>query len=150
MEKGLRRKFLSLLADRYRSKTAFKSVATEMVGTTFPSAISLPAVYLAKAPESHELETNVSKKIAMLFDLIIGLSAPVDCDLVKSDLIDEAEEVLMDALKDSAFRSFIQLIEVLSIDASATALYDVGIQQPVLPPYGVVRIRFQATMSYNL
>lgn len=149
MEKGLRRKYLVMLADKFKACPTFKQTRIEMVGQTFPSGIIMPAAFISRSTEQLGYETDTTVLNHMFVDVILAVQAAQDVDLVKSDATDAAEELVMSMLLDSAVRSFVTLVTVVAVDASPTALFEFGMQQAILPPFGVVRMKTQVDFSYK-
>jgi hypothetical protein len=148
MEKGKRKKILNLVAETIRDTLYFGRVVADPPGDPFPTALELPSVNVIRGLEPLSDLTNKDKHSEFGFETVVVVQADEDLELVKCDAQDVIEEALMNLQTDSAFTALAVMIKVDSADPTPRALADLGLTQPILPPFGVIRMRGRVLFDY--
>jgi len=108
MQKGLRRKLLTLYADAFRTRPYFKSVLLHQPFLPFPIAEKLPAILIPVMPSDLRDETSNDRQNDFRISptvIVWSSSAGDELDLLKCDAADQVEEALITLGRSASFQS---------------------------------------------
>lgn len=149
MEKGIRKQLLNMIISKYEEKPKFKRVIDGLPNAqTFPNANNLPEVYIGLSPSPLAPLTNQHYETDFGIEVIGALLESKNLSTALVDLQDDLEEILFSLMLDSTFQSLATLIKVNQADPSPLSLAPLGYRNPILPPFGVLRISAAINLRY--
>jgi hypothetical protein len=151
MQKGLRRKLLTLYADAFRTRPYFKSVLLHQPFLPFPIAEKLPGILIPVMPSDLRDETSNDRQNDFRISptvIVWSSSAGDELDLLKCDAADQVEEALITLGRSTSFQSEFSQLRVDRVDPTPLALMPWGIPAvAIIPPYGA--IRFDTVVDFH-
>lgn len=142
-----RRQILRQVQAAIEKRKYFSSVRVQMPPA--PPANRDREVYITRIPEQREEFTAAEVESVFRFAVVALVSSNDDIDLLKSDAEDRLEEALMSLQTDSAFRAIADIIAIDSVDPGPLALFPLGIEGPVVPPEGAIRLDVRTQFTYT-
>lgn len=150
MDTSIRRKLMVMVGGCLADTMYFNSVYYESPPDSFPSALEAPAAYIVRNTESLEDFTDSEKRSVFGFDVIAVVHESNELELVKTDAEDAIEQALMALQVVADFNALFEMVKVESADPTPMALADLGHSVPVMPPFGVVRMKCHVSFSYTV
>ena len=150
MTKGKRKQIFNLLKGKFDAQPKYKEVIAQLPdAATFPNANTLPSIHIVKSLEPIQPMTAREHESFMGFEAIGALMASDNLTLAQCDFEDEMEETIMSLQHDNDFLAVATQVLITQADCTPLSLAPLGIINPVLPPFGVVRITGHFVFYYE-
>jgi len=137
----------NLLHEAFENDPYFQAVESGI--PVPPPTSSLPAVHLVLGLERPTALTNEEQKSDMNINAFVFVQSSDKLEIAKAEAVDVAHNRIMSLFNDSAFLAVAIQIHVDTIDPRVTALQEIGIDLPIEPPFGAVRLDVRVEFDYT-